>query len=680
MDSSTTQYIRFRRPEPKKQTPNPPRHTGILQDQLRRAQRRPWSPSFSFAVRVILLVRVAGAMYSGIADCDEVFNFWEPLHFWDRGYGFQTWEVSPQFAIRSWAYVLLHVLPIRITRYAFGVEKRPAFFAVRMLLALTCTLAEAKFYRTVYEKINERVGRYLFFMLLFSAGIWHASVAFLPSSFAMYMNMFAFSYALDPPSIKNNQRTIMATLCFATGAIVGWPFALALAIPFVLEELFVYGADRVLPENRPSWLLKRWMRLLGAGMSASLLFVPVIGLDTLVYGKVTVVPWNIVRYNIFGDSKRGPDLFGTSPWSFYFLNLVLNFNILFPLSLLGLPALAVTYVVDRKRLGFFTPSPDQSSPFTILGLRLLPFYLWLGILTFQAHKEERFMFPAYPMLCFNAAVTLYLMRGWQEAVFIKLTKSPYQASRSSIFRNSTLSAIVCMALLSISRILALRNYYYTPLTVAYYFETEELPRLLNATGLLPIYPPNTPEEDMPRIDLSPIRQFDLKLCWSKEWHRFPGHYLIPDGVAVVFVKSEFDGLLPGHFMNLSSDSRISPDGWSRPGTRHIPEGMNDLNQEQRAHYVDIRECDYLVDLDFPLHPISSPLEPRYAVDETVWERVFCGPFLDARHSRLFTRVLWVPGEVWQSSNEFGDYCLLKNKALVRAKEIDVTRRIQEGSF
>lgn len=158
-----------------------------------------------------------------------------------------------------------------------------------MLLALTCTLAEAKFYRTVYEKINERVGRYLFFMLLFSAGIWHASVgtqltyclvcfnidnpAFLPSSFAMYMNMFAFSYALDPPSIKNNQRTIMATLCFATGAIVGWPFALALAIPFVLEELFVYGADRVLPENRPSWLLKRWMRLLGAGMSASLLFV-----------------------------------------------------------------------------------------------------------------------------------------------------------------------------------------------------------------------------------------------------------------------------------------------------------------------------------------------------------------------------------------------------------------------
>ena len=40
----------------------------------------------------------------------------------------------------------------------------------------------------------------------------------------------------------------------------------------------------------------------------------------------------------------------------------------------------------------------------------------------------------------------------------------------------------------------------------------------------------------------------------------------------------------------------------------------------------------------------------------------------------------MPGQVWQSSNEFGDYCLLKNKALVRAKEVEVVRRIQEGSF
>ena len=36
-----------------------------------RSAKRPWNPSFSMAIRILLLVRVAGAMYSNISDCDE---------------------------------------------------------------------------------------------------------------------------------------------------------------------------------------------------------------------------------------------------------------------------------------------------------------------------------------------------------------------------------------------------------------------------------------------------------------------------------------------------------------------------------------------------------------------------------------------------------------------------------
>ena len=43
-----------------------------------------------------------------------VFNYWEPLHYLYKGYGFQTWETSPQFAIRSWAYTLLWLLPSKV--------------------------------------------------------------------------------------------------------------------------------------------------------------------------------------------------------------------------------------------------------------------------------------------------------------------------------------------------------------------------------------------------------------------------------------------------------------------------------------------------------------------------------------------------------------------------------------
>lgn len=150
------------------------------------------------------------------------------------------------------------------------------------------------------------------------------------------------------------------------------------------------------------------------------------------------MPWNLIRYNIFGGEERGPNLYGTAPWTFYFNNLVLNFNILVPLALLSLPALAITYNVDRRRLGYAAPSSNNSSPFTILALRLAPFYLWLLILTIQPHKEERFMFPSYPLLCFNAAMTVYLARGWLEVTFIKVTKSPYQVCATSSLLVSSL--------------------------------------------------------------------------------------------------------------------------------------------------------------------------------------------------------------------------------------------------
>ena len=43
------------------------------------------------------------------------------------------------------------------------------------------------------------------------------------------------------------------------------------------------------------------------------------------------------------------------------------------------------------------------------------------------------MFPVYPFLCFNAAVALYLMRGWLEVAFVEVTNSPYRVSYLKVF-------------------------------------------------------------------------------------------------------------------------------------------------------------------------------------------------------------------------------------------------------
>jgi alpha-1,2-mannosyltransferase len=99
--------------------------------------------------------------------------------------------------------------------------------------------------------------------------------AFLPSSFAMYATTLAFAYALEPSTVKNKQRTLFVTMLFATGAIVGWPFALALSLPFVFEELFLISGDRVEPSVRSSWMISRWKGLFIAGLTSSLIFVGV---------------------------------------------------------------------------------------------------------------------------------------------------------------------------------------------------------------------------------------------------------------------------------------------------------------------------------------------------------------------------------------------------------------------
>lgn len=57
-------------------------------------------------------------------------------------------------------------------------------------------------------------------------------------------------------------------------------------------------------------------------------------IDSDTYGRVVIAPLNIVLYNVF-SSSRGPDLYGTEPWHFYFVNGFLNFNFVFPLALVS---------------------------------------------------------------------------------------------------------------------------------------------------------------------------------------------------------------------------------------------------------------------------------------------------------------------------------------------------------
>jgi alpha-1,2-mannosyltransferase len=147
------------------------------------------------------------------------------------------------------------------------------------------------------------------------------------------------------------------------------------------------------------------------------------------------------------------------------------------------------------------------------------------------------------------------------------------------------------------------------------------------------------------------------VCLGKEWYRFPSSYLLPDGVRPKFIKSEFTGLLPGEFSEAAIGFGLFPGTWL------VPPGMNDANLEDPGKYTDIQHCQFLVDSKFPSTEPTA-LEPAYMEDTKTWEKVKCASFMDAAHTGIVGRLLWMPDlpgvpEGWK--RQWGEYCLLRRK-------------------
>lgn len=107
----------------------------------------PWTPSTSTAFKALLSARLCAAVWSNISDCDETFNYWEPAHYLIHGTGFQTWEYSPVYAIRSYAYLWIYALPAFIYSTLVQANQLLVFYYTRCILGFCCALCEAYLYR-----------------------------------------------------------------------------------------------------------------------------------------------------------------------------------------------------------------------------------------------------------------------------------------------------------------------------------------------------------------------------------------------------------------------------------------------------------------------------------------------------------------------------------------------------
>ncbi|KHJ89808.1 plasmid Maintenance Protein [Oesophagostomum dentatum] len=321
-------------------------------------------------------------------------------------------------------------------------------------------------------------------------------------------------------------------------------------------------------------------------------------------------PLNIVLYNVF--SGHGPDLYGVEPLSYYLKNLALNWNVVAVLAPLAIPLSALNYMCswkaskEHKKWGIpFHPSYWRH--YSSLFLLFASLSAWCMIFFNQPHKEERFLFPVYPLIALMAAVAL---------------DAAERLTNRFVHLLSYLSWVVVLLFIvtSLSRTYTLHRNFSAHIEIYKSFNEHLM-------------------DHQQQLDFSK-RNDPLRLCVGKEWYRFPSSFFLPQtavdarsrkrGIHLHFLKSEFSGLLPKYY----------PQGRLPFITRRIPTEMNDLNQEEVSRYVPLDTCDYIVDLETPDQ--TTALEPNFGLMTDVFTRLYSHPFLVSSKSHWFYRAFFIP--------------------------------------
>lgn len=535
-----------------------------------------------------------------IMDCDEVYNYWEPLHFLLQGSGLQTWEYAHEYALRTYAYLLplvgvsrlweamipsiqsLNIVPMLLvttdTVTSEVSSKLVLFLLLRSSLAAWMAYAEVQFCAALEQTktVSPTIARWTLFVLQTSAGLAHASGALLPST------TWTVAWLLAATCLIRHQTHWFVFYAVTATLSIGWPFGVLVLVPL---GLYVLGWQTLPPENGsgPGAMgspahIQGIVRLVVfiVGVTAAVQAVVMV-IDHHYYGIWTSPNLNIFRYNAQGG---GDELYGVEPTSYYIKNLLLNFNGVVVLGVLSLAVVAVSVATNT--------SLQQKAPIVLV--LLSPIYLWFAIVVPRPHKEERFLFPIYPIICFGAVVTGSALVAVVLSGLEKVSKVKGSSTHRSLLHGCLW---IPMAALSCLRTLALKKYYAAPLSIY---------AALQSTA-------DTSEKHL--------------VCTCGEWYRFPSSFTLPHNHELAFLASSFKGQLPQPF-SFHGSLKESQD---------VLQPFNDQNGHEPTRYSALEDCTYVIDLE----ESSDCQVPSSA------KAIATAPFLDAdRTTSTLHRTLYIP--------------------------------------
>lgn len=601
-----------------------------------------------------LVANCIAAFYNHIDDTDETYGYWEVLHYLNFGRGMQTWEYSPQFAIRSYTFIC-GILPFAELYKMVGLSKIEIFYGIRLILGSFTAYSQARFLHSIESSFGTAYVRLSAMLMLFSPGILFAGTSFLPSAIAMNTVMLGMSNWLADDYLSTIMWGCVAVLC------TGWPFVGVIFLPLGLTMLY------------RSYTAQTSTTLLQLIIGGICILAVIGGVSTFIdmhfYGKLTSPTWNILSYNAAGN---GDNLYGTEPASYYYRNLFLNVGIILPLSI-ATPLLLLRNWLDIRHVKFGRKIREKTINMAVICSCAS---LWLLLLFSRPHKEERFMYPVYPLLVVLAVFSALSMcniisrvvssvigekelpddmeEQFQKLHIIGTLPESQQAEKLKKFVNHAKSWS------SIIRFIIMTSILFASVTLCF---GRVASNVNNYGGYMQLWSDVSTNISKNNPDKK------VMMCLGGEWYKFNSHYFLPENVRISFVKDNFGGQLPQYFAEREDMGFMQ-------GTSSDPlHPMNDLNKEEVSRYIPLAYCDYVVaSMDPHSDRERSPMvrqmtilnskESRHKLIDEKLDLVYFEPVIrhdvidPARSESSLARAYAIP--IYSSAkNKYNEYILFK---------------------
>lgn len=297
---------------------------------------------------------------------DETWQSVEIAHRLVFGYGYQTWEWSE--GIRSYLHPLIFAPGLALVK-AFNWDSTLVIILVpRLTQGLLSVVGDLSFVAAAKRlALNSDQLQWMVFTYIGNWFVNYCSSRTLVNTLEMNLTSLALYFYLKVLDGRPFNRWSNWSYLFAISlSLQIRPTTAILWIPLVL-----YHCYRV--RRRP------WKFVSTMAIPAILTLTLAMGIDSIVYRKLTIAPWNFFQLNVLQNIGS---FYGTHPWHWYISQ--------------GLPATLTPFILfpflwDLYK-GQLEPFPIKLRP---LGVAVA---FSLFVYSLLPHKEFRFILPLIPIM------------------------------------------------------------------------------------------------------------------------------------------------------------------------------------------------------------------------------------------------------------------------------------------